>query len=36
MEEKGIPSLLIFGFVTLFSTLAILALMLVVYVLFGS
>jgi len=36
MEEKGVPSLIMFGFVTLFSTLAILALMLVVFVLFGS
>jgi len=36
MEEKGVPSLLMFGFVALFSTLAILALLMVFFVLFGS
>lgn len=36
MEEKGIPSLVTFGFVALFSTLGLLALLLVFYVLFGS
>lgn len=36
MEEKGVPSLIMFGFVTLFSTLAILALLISYLVLFGS
>jgi hypothetical protein len=36
MEEKGIPSLITFGFVALFSTMGLLALLISYLVLFGG